>query len=96
MNILIDQTKDILSQLEETNQLIDDKLDENGIEKIRIINDELVDISDKLIRLNINLRNGNNIELSNKEKEYLKCEKNSNELISQVMPALILLSMNKN
>ena len=97
MDFLTDQTNDILSQLEETNQLITDNIiDNNTIEKIKIIHDDLITISEKLTKLNIKLKQNEKIELSAIEIDYLKCEKESNELISQVMPALIILSLAKN
>ena len=97
MDFLIEQTNEILLQLEETNQLITDNIINNiTIEKIKIIHDDLLTISEKLTKLNIKLKQNEKIELTDIEIDYLKCEKESNELISKVMPALIILSLGKN
>jgi len=94
MNILIKQTKEILSQLEETHQIINDKnINNDTIDKLGMMYDNLINMSEKLKKLNIKLKSNENIELTYEEKEYLKCEKKSNDLISQVMPALVILNL---
>jgi len=96
MDILISQNNEILSHLNETKQLIEDKeIGKNVVDKLKIVNDILVDVTSTLTKLNINLKLSNEVELTNEEKDYLKCEKDSNKLLSQVMPALIILSINQ-
>ena len=95
MNLLISQNNKILSQLKETERLLEDKeIGQNVITKLKMVDDVLEDISSTLKKLNINLKRGNEIELTNEERDFLKCEKDSNKLLSQVMPALIILSIN--
>ena len=95
MNLLISQNNKILSQLKETERLLEDKeIGQNVITKLKMVDDVLEDISSTLKKLNINLKRGNEIELTNEERDFLKCEKDSNKLLSQVMPALVILSLN--
>lgn len=97
MDYLINQHNKILLQLEELNQISKDKkLNKNTIKKIGIINDKLVNISDTLTNLNINLKLDNQIKLTDSERDHLKCEKDSNNLIGRIMPALALLSIGDN
>lgn len=94
MDNVINKNKEVLSQLEELDLLIDKNyVHQNTINKINIIFDKLNDISDTLTNLNINLKLDNQIELTGSEREYLKCEKDSNNLIGRIMPALALLSL---
>ena len=95
MNLLISQNNKILSQLKETERLLEDKeIGQNVITKLKMVDDVLEDVSSTLKKLNINLKRGNEIELTNEERDFLKCEKDSNKLLSQVMPALVILSLN--
>ena len=96
MNILLDQNKEIQKQLEEVKTSLDNKqyLGEPIIKKISIINDKLLDISNTLQKLNINIKKQNQIQLTEEELDYVDNERKSNELISKIMPILTLLSIN--
>ena len=94
MNILIDINKKILSQLEELEQIICDKeIYKSSIKKIEIVYDDLSNISDTLTNLNLNVKLDNHVELTDDDKEYLKNQKKTNQLIAKIMPAMVLLSM---
>lgn len=94
MNILIEKNKEIKKLLDITNKLLENtKISSNMTERIKIIYEQLIDIEEKLKHLNINLKNNNDIDLNDDEKGYLETEKKSNELLSKIMPALVLLSI---
>ena len=95
MNILIDQTEEIKKQLQNTKQLIDSKkLSQHLIKKIGIINDKLLDISNILEKLNINLKKNYDIKLDQNDLDYLENEKKSNQIISHLMPFLTVMTLN--
>lgn len=94
MNILIKQSIEVKDQLEETQTLLENKkMTEPIINRIKIINDKLLDISKTLTELNINIKNNNQIKLTKEEEDYLECDKNSNLLLTKIMPALTILSL---
>ena len=95
MNILLQQNSEIKEQLLITNDLIKEKeLNQNIIHKIKIINDKLLEISQTLTKLNIDIKLDNNILLNNDEKQYLKDDQKSNEYIAKILPALTLFCLN--
>ena len=94
MDIVIDENKKILVHLKEMEKILSSiEINDNISNKIKIIYESLSDISNTLYKLNINLKNKNQIELSNQESEYLACEERSNKIMTRLMPALILASL---
>ena len=94
MNILIEQNNEIKKHLIETEKIVRDiKLTKPIINKIKIINDQLLEISKTLTNLNINIKKNNQIILNKEEQEYLDCEKKSNILIAKIMPTLAIFSL---
>lgn len=97
MNILLEQNKEIQTELERTQKLLDNKkLSKPLIAKITILNDKLLDISSTLTKLNIDIKLDNKIILNESELDYLNTEKESNKLIAKIMPALAVLSLTEN
>ena len=95
MDILIDENKKILEHLNNTEKILSTiEINDNISNKIKIIYETLIDVTSSLNKLNINLKNHNLIELSTIEQEFLICEERSNKLITKLMPALIMASLN--
>ena len=95
MDIIIQHNKEIHTQLVDIQTNIENKkLSKPIIEKIGLVNSKLLEISEKLSKLNIQIKKDLNINLEEKEIEYLRIEKQSNELISNIMPFITLLSLN--
>ena len=94
MDIIIQHNKDIQNQLTELDQHINNrKLTKPIINKLKIANDKLLEVSEILTKLNINMKQKSLIQLDDKEKEYLQMEKDTNELISKIMPIMTVLAL---
>lgn len=94
MNILIDQSVEINKKLQSIQELTDNqKLPKQFIEKMGIINDKMLEISNTLEKLTINLKKNLDIKLNNSELDYIENEKKSNEIISCIMPFITILSL---
>ena len=97
MNILIEQNKEIQRELETTKELLQNHYISNNLcKKIKIINDKLLEVTESLVKINVNIKSKKKIDLTRDEKEYLQQEKKSNEIISQLMPALTILTLTNN
>lgn len=95
MDILISQNKEIQIQLDKTKELLDNSnhIQKPIIDKISIINKKLLDISETLTKLNIDIKKKNKITLTKEEKEYIENDRQSDQLLANIMPALSLLSL---
>lgn len=97
MNILLEQNEEIQKELETTKKLLQNYYISNNLcKKIKIINDKLLEVTESLVKINVNIKSKKKIQLTKEEKEYLQQEKKSNEIISKLMPALTILSLSNN
>ena len=97
MNILISQTDEIKTLLTDINQIIESKRLSNSImNKIKITNDKLLEITNNLEKLKLDIKNECKISLTNEEKQYLEDERKTNQFICQLIPAFTMLNFNDN
>ena len=94
MDIIIKHNNEINNTLKEIQtNLKNTHISKSISDKLAIVNKHFLEISETLNKLNINIKNNNQIELSEKEKEFLNTEKESNELISKIMPLLTVIAL---
>ena len=94
MDIIIKHNNEINDTLKELQtNLKNTHISKPISDKLLIVNKKFLEISETLHRLNINIKKNNQIELTEKEKEFLDTDKESNELISKIMPLLTVIAL---